>query len=148
MNSKRYTVGQLAAATEAKAVTIRYYERQGLMPSPERTAAGYRMYKTSDLNRLLFIRRCRHFGFPLEDIRELLELTDKKEAPCDQVDTQVARHLAEVRKRLIELRALETELERLSQSCQGGGVVEDCRIIDALSNRLPHDGWSASGKRG
>ncbi|HMA99014.1 MAG TPA: helix-turn-helix domain-containing protein [Wenzhouxiangella sp.] len=136
MNSRRYTVGQLAVEAGTKAVTVRYYEQQGLIASPERSPAGYRIYGRADLERLLFIRRCRHFGFTLEDIRALLVLADEEDAPCARVDHQVARHLGEVRERISELRALETELERLSRSCKGGGVIGNCRIIESLSSRL------------
>ena len=131
-----YTVGQLAQRSQIKAVTIRYYERQGLMPSPPRSEAGYRIYSSADLDRLLFIRRGRHLGFSLESIRELLDLADRRNAPCAEVDAKVAQQLAEVRERLERLRALETELQRLGSCCAGGGAVEDCHIIEALSGHL------------
>lgn len=135
MERRQYTVGQLAEATETKAVTIRYYERQGLMPSPPRSDAGYRIYSDADLDRLLFIRRSRHLGFSLDTIRELLALADRSNAPCAEVDAKVAQQLMEVRERLGQLRALESELQRLSSCCEGGGVIENCHIVEALSGR-------------
>jgi DNA-binding transcriptional MerR regulator len=132
--SKHYTVGQLAKATDAKTVTIRYYEREGLLPSAGRTAAGYRLYTDEERNRLLFIRRSRALGFSLDDIRELLGLADNREAPCAAVDDKVDEQLAQVRMRLQDLRALELELERLSMCCEGG-VIDECRIIESLSTR-------------
>lgn len=143
MGTEGLTVGQLAAATETKAVTIRYYERQGLMRSPPRSRSGYRIYGQADLDRLLFIRRSRHLGFSLEGIRELLDLTDRTDAPCADVDARVAEHLDQVRERLRQLRALERELQRLSRCCEGGGVIRDCRIIESLSCSPPgarHEG--------
>jgi DNA-binding transcriptional MerR regulator len=134
MKTRRYTVGQLAAAAGTKAVTIRFYERQGLLASPERSPAGYRIYQPSDLSRLLFIRRCRRFGLPLESIQELLGLADHKDAPCAEIDSQIGRHLADVRERIRELHALEAELRRLSLCCAGVGAVRDCRIIESLSS--------------
>lgn len=136
MQSGEYTVGQLATAARTKAVTIRYYERQGLMRIPTRTPGGYRIYRSDDLDRLLFILRCRHFGFSLENVRELLQLADQTDAPCAEVDAKVARHLDEVRERLAELQSLEAELQRLSRCCAGGGIVQDCRIIESLSGDI------------
>lgn len=133
MGTVEYTVGKLAQASQTKTVTIRYYERQGLMRSPPRSRGGYRLYNGVDLDRLLFIRRSRHLGFSLDSVRALLELADRKDAPCADMDSKVLQHLNEVRERLAQLRALEKELQRLSACCEGGGVIRDCRIIEALS---------------
>lgn len=128
-----YTVGKLAQASNTKTVTIRYYERAGLMPNPPRTRGGYRLYSDDHLDRLLFIRRSRRLGFILNSVKKLLEIADRKEAPCANVDIQVAQHLSEVRERLAQLSALEAELQRLSACCEGEGVIRNCRIIEALS---------------
>jgi DNA-binding transcriptional MerR regulator len=129
---KHYIIGQLARVTNTKAVTIRYYERLGLLLCAGRTASGYRFYTDVERHRLLFIRRCRALGFNLDDIRELLGLADQRDASCAEVDTKIEDQLKQVRRRLRDLKALETELERLSKCCQGG-VIEQCRIIDSLS---------------
>lgn len=133
MASREYRVGQLAKASQTKAVTIRYYEREGLLRNPPRSPGGYRLYNDADLNRLLFIRRTRHLGFSLNNVRELLNLADRTDAPCADVDAKVLQHLSAVRERLAQLRTLETELQRLSICCEGGGTIRDCRIIEALS---------------
>ena len=135
MSIVEYTVGQLAKISKTKTVTVRYYERQGLMRSPPRSRGGYRIYDDTDLDRLLFIRRTRNLGFSLESVRTLLDLADQTDAPCAEVDAKVAQHLDEVRERLGQLRALEAELQRLIVSCEGGGVVRNCRVIEALSDR-------------
>src|SRR3546814_10499211 len=134
METANYTVGQLAKATDTKAVTIRYYEGLGLLPSVSRSASGYRLYRDEQRYRLLFIRRCRALGFSLDDIRELLDLADQREASCATVDIKVDEQLEQVRMRIRDLRGLETELERLSTCCQGG-VIDQCRIIESLSSR-------------
>lgn len=131
--SKSYKVGQLATAANTKTVTIRYYEREGLMQNPTRNQSNYRVYDDADLNRLLFILRSRQLGFSVDRVRELLDLADRSDAPCDDVDARVLAHLQEVRERLAQLRALESELRRLSTCCEGGGTIRDCRIIEALS---------------
>lgn len=132
VSNRHFTVGQLAKATGAKAVTIRYYDRLGLLPSAGRSASGYRLYTRKERDRLLFIRRSRRLGFSLDDIRELLDLADRKEASCEAVDGKVDEQLERVRIRLRDLQALETELERLSECCEGG-VIDECRIIESLS---------------
>ncbi|MDZ7791060.1 MAG: helix-turn-helix domain-containing protein [Xanthomonadales bacterium] len=131
---KHFTVGRLAKATGTKAVTIRYYDRLGLLPSAGRTESGYRLYTTTERDRLLFIRRSRALGFSLDDIRELLDLADQKASSCAAVDAKVEEQLVRVRTRLRDLQALETELEHLSDCCEGG-VIDECRIIESLSLR-------------
>lgn len=133
VDSAAYTVGQLAQASQTKAVTIRYYERQGLMRDPPRSRGGYRLYNDADLDRLLFIRRSRRLGFSLENVRELLDLADRTDAPCADVTEKVLHQMQQVQERLRQLRTLERELRRLSVCCEGGGVIRDCRIIEALS---------------
>lgn len=127
-----YTVGRLATETGTRAVTIRYYERLGLLPPAGRSSSGYRLYTDAERDRLLFIRRSRALGFSLDDVRELLALADQRQASCAAVDAKVAEQLEQVRARLRDLRALESALDRLSACCEGG-VIDECRIIQALS---------------
>ena len=131
--TNEYTIGQLAEASQTKAVTIRYYESQRLLREPPRNSSGYRVFSDADLDRLLFIRRGRRLGFRVDSIRELLDLADIADGPCTGVDDSVSRHLTKVRERLAQLRTLESELERLSECCKGGGAIRDCRIIETLS---------------
>lgn len=133
MAASEYTIGQLAKASQTKAVTIRYYEREKLLHKPTRNSSGYRIYNHADLDRLLFIRRSRGLGFSVDSVRELLDLADKSDEPCADVDAKVSRHLIKVRERLTQLRTLESELVRLSVCCEGGGAIRDCRIIETLS---------------
>ena len=134
MNAPTYTIGALAKLTDTKAVTIRYYEQSGLLPSAGRSPSGYRFYTDEERNRLLFIRRSRALGFSVDDIRDLLGLADRRDASCAAVDAKVQGQLQQVRIRIQDLRGLEAELTRLSVCCQGG-VIEQCRIIESLSNR-------------
>lgn len=134
MSSTTYTVGALAKATDTKAVTIRYYEQIGLLPSAGRSASGYRLYTDEERDRLLFIRRSRALGFSLDDVRELLGFADKRDASCARVDAKVSGQLEQIRIRIRDLQGLEAELERLIACCEGG-VIEQCRIIESMSNR-------------
>lgn len=138
MASSILSVGQLAKATDTKAVTIRYYEQMGLLPGVSRNAAGYRQYTVADRDRLRFIRRRRALGFSLEEVRELLGFTDRREASCSTVDEKVANQLEQVRTRIKDLQSLERELQHLSVCCQGG-VIEECRIIESLSRQTPFE---------
>lgn len=134
MNAATYTVGTLAKETDTKAVTIRYYEQLGLLPSAGRSPSGYRFYTDEERDRLLFIRRSRSLGFSLDDIRELLGFADRRDASCAGVDAKVEGQLEQVRMRIRDLQGLEAELEHLTVCCQGG-VIEQCRIIESLSKR-------------
>ncbi|MBC7152851.1 MAG: helix-turn-helix domain-containing protein [Rhizobium sp.] len=133
MASGKLKIGDLARATGTKVVTIRYYEKIALLPSPERNAGNYRNYDLSALDRLRFIRRCRDLGFSLDQIRELLDLSSDVQRPCREVDEITAVHLVEVEKKIADLQALAQELRRISSSCSGGGIISNCRILDAIT---------------
>jgi Cu(I)-responsive transcriptional regulator len=125
-------IGELGAATGTKAETIRYYEQMGLMPPPARSVSNYRSYGSEHLQRLAFIRRARDLGFPLDQVRELLSLADDRERSCEAVDEIARSHLAIVKRKRVELKALGDELERLIGQCRHGRIAE-CRIIEALA---------------
>lgn len=127
------SIGDLAEMTTTKVVTIRYYERIGLLPPPPRTSGNYRAYDREQVSRLRFIRRCRDLGFTLDQVRDLLRLSSRKEQDCTAVDRLAAAHLVSVESKIADLKRLATELQRLSTCCQGGGRIADCRIIDALT---------------
>jgi len=127
------TIGDLAKATGTKVVTIRYYERIGLLPPPERTGGNYRAYEPMHLDRLRFIRRSRGLGFTLDQIRELLRLSSQEGKACVEVDRIAAAHLAETEEKIADLTRLAARLRRIISRCEGGGVIADCRIIEALS---------------
>jgi DNA-binding transcriptional MerR regulator len=126
------TIGQLGRATDTKIETIRYYEKIGLLPAPERTSGNYRSYAAEHLERLGFIRRARELGFSIEDVRELLKLAAHGEKPCEQVDQLVGRHLATTEQKIEALKRLRHELRDTLASCKGGRIAE-CRVIQALS---------------
>ncbi len=126
-----YRIGDLARATDTKVETIRWYEKQGLLPAVSRTAGNYRLYSPPALARLSFIRRARDLGFSLGQVRALLELATKRDADCASVDVLAAAHLAEIDGKVADLMRLRHELSGLLASCKGGRIAE-CRIIDAL----------------
>jgi DNA-binding transcriptional MerR regulator len=133
---KRYeclTIGDLARATDTKAVTIRYYEQAGLLPAPPRTTGNYRAYGGEHLRRLRFIRRCRDLGFTLDQVRDLLRLSSSEDYACAEVDRITAEHLLAIETKVADLGRLASELRRIASQCSGNGRIAECRIIDALS---------------
>src|SRR5690606_13083849 len=93
MTSESFSIGDLAKATATKVETIRYYERIGLLPKPARTSGNYRSYSSAHLERLSFVRRARDLGFSIEQVRDLLGLSDQRNRPCDAVDAIARQHL-------------------------------------------------------
>ncbi len=113
-------IGELAAKAGVTPDTIRYYEREGLLPPPARTPGGYRDYGSEAVDDLLFIRKAQAMGLRLADVREVLEISSGGREPCEHVRATVTARLAEVETRLRELRALRatlrTTLERLDRA--------------------------------
>jgi MerR family transcriptional regulator, copper efflux regulator len=138
--SARLSIGLVARRTGATVPTVRYYEDIGLLPPAARTEAGQRNYDEATIRRLVFIRRCRDFGFSIEQVRELIGLVDEPDRPCAEVRDIAAAHLAQVRQKLEELKALEASLNAFVSNCDtacAGGLVFDCTILEDLA--LPED---------
>lgn len=131
---KPLMIGDLARKTGTKVNTIRFYEETGLLPTAARTAGGRRTYGASDLRRLAFIRHARALGFGTSMIRSLLDLADHPERECDEARNIARIHLAEVRTRLKQMKALQGELSRMVAECGAGRRVSDCRIMEVLSD--------------
>ena len=125
------TIGALSGQTGVSVETIRYYEREGLLPSAPRTASGHRVFGEAHLRRLLFIRRSRELGFPGTEVRTLLGLVDGGYT-CGEVRDLTLRHLVSVRAKIADLRRLEKTLATISSKCEGGDL-PDCPIVEALS---------------
>ncbi len=132
--STTFTIGQLASAAEIPAATIRYYEKIGLLASPSRSGSNYRQYGNDDLDRLTFVRRARDIGFTIDQVRSLLSFSDQQNGDCCTVTALTEEHLAAVERKIADLLLLKDQLTGLLTSCRGG-LVADCRIIDALTPR-------------
>jgi DNA-binding transcriptional MerR regulator len=109
----RLTVSALADRVGLSPDAVRYYERLGLLPSPERSAAGYRLYDHAAVKRLRFIKGAQRVGLRLREIGELLEVVDRGQCPCGHTETLLGQRLAEVDQELARLGALRAELVRL-----------------------------------
>jgi len=126
-------IGTLAKRTGTNVQTIRYYEQIGLLPEPGRTGGGQRRYGEDDLDRLAFVRHARDLGFGLDAIRELLDLSDRPDRPCADVDAIARRHLSDVERRIERLETLKIELHRMLAEC-GAGRVAECRVLGVLQD--------------
>jgi Cu(I)-responsive transcriptional regulator len=133
MGARDFSIGQLAEQTGSKVQTIRYYEQVGLMPEPVRTEGNQRRYGPKHLSRLAFIRHSRELGFPLDAIRELLSLADVPDRSCAAADAIAQRQLEAVERRIRQLTALQGELKRMIEHCQGGKIC-DCQVIEVLAD--------------
>lgn len=128
-----FMIGELSKRTDTKVQTIRYYEEIGVMPKAIRAANNRRLYNETHLERLTFIRHSRDLGFSLDDIRNLLELSDQPDRPCEEVDTIARGHLKDVERKIAALLVMQAELQRMISHCSGG-TISDCRIIKVLAD--------------
>lgn len=133
-DNRGLTIGDLSHHVGVKVPTIRYYEEIGLMPAVVRTGGNQRRYGTAERERLAFIRHSRDLGFSIEDIRELLALSDRPDTPCDAAHALASRQIIAIERRITQLQALRSELDRIATSCAGGTSVSDCRIVHALAD--------------
>ncbi|NRF65493.1 Cd(II)/Pb(II)-responsive transcriptional regulator [Aquincola sp. S2] len=135
-------IGDLANATGTPVETIRYYEREGLLPPPRRADNNYRMYLPLHAERLAFIRQCRNLDMTLDEVRTLLRLRDAPGEDCGEVNALLDEHIEHVSHRIRELRRLQQDLKALRARCSAAHAVADCGILNEL------DATSAATARG
>lgn len=136
-----FSIGDLARRAGCRVETVRYYEREGLMPDPPRSPGGHRLYHTEQMKRLTFIRRARDLGFTIEQVRDLLALADSGNFTCADVKKMTLSHRENVRRKIADLKCLDRALAALAASCEGDKS-RDCAIFDALfeARRGPRPG--------
>lgn len=125
-------IGALAQRTGTNVPTIRYYESIGLLAKAARQGGGHRLYTEGDVERLTFIRRCRDYGFTVEQVRSLSTLASDRRRPCTELRDIAAMHLSGVRERVRELQGLARSLEQFVATCDAtcaGGPGPDCSIV-------------------
>lgn len=125
-------IGELAKKAGCQVVTVRFYEKEGLLPAPERTGSNYRLYGDKDMERLRFIKHCRRHGMKLSEIRELLAFKDNPTANCDWINTLVEQHIDNVAEQIESLTLLKGQLEQLLHNCSGGKR-DGCGILQSLT---------------
>ncbi|MHB8920910.1 MAG: Cd(II)/Pb(II)-responsive transcriptional regulator [Halothiobacillus sp.] len=127
-----YRIGELAIRCGVERETIRYYEKIGLLPEPQRQANGYRAYGEAHIEQLAFIRHCRALDIPLADIQKLQQFSNQPSADCSDIDQLIETQLARVHERLISLHNLEKQLLSLRATCASGRRVQECGILHEL----------------
>ena len=126
------SIGQLAKSATGGIDTVRFYEKHGLLPKPQRKASGYRQYSADDARRLVFIRRAKELGFTLGDIGELLKL--KSGRNVERVRKVAQKKLEAVEVKLAELERIRDVLKELVTACPGHGDAEHCPILRAFDH--------------
>jgi Cd(II)/Pb(II)-responsive transcriptional regulator len=126
-------IGDLAEATGTAVATIRFYEREGLLPQAPRSEGNYRLYGPEYVERLAFVRHCRSLDMTLDEIRVLLRFQHNPHADCGEVNVLLDEHIDHVETRIGELRVLERQLKALRERCVGVHAVEHCGILTELA---------------
>ena len=132
-----FTIGTVAKRAGVPIDTIRYYEREGLLPEPLRRASGYRSYNETAVRQLRFIRRAKDLGFTLEEIRDLLALSSDRRGGVKAVRKRAEQRLASIDARIAELMRIRKGLQQLVEACPGHGDPEHCPILRALADEEP-----------
>lgn len=128
--------GELAEEAGVNVETLRFYERKGLLPEPPRRASGYREYPADTVRRIRFIQRAKELGFTLQEIKGLLELRVAPETTCAQVRDRAAEKVADVKRKISDLKVIERALNKLLNTCSGSGPVDDCPILKHLEKEF------------
>jgi MerR family mercuric resistance operon transcriptional regulator len=125
-----FAIGEASRRSGVSVETIRYYEREGIVPEPGRTTNGRRVYSDAEIAQLRFIKRCRELGFGIADAKALLALSEGTDADCGKVHEVGTKHLANVRSKISELTRLEAALEELVANCRLGSA--SCPMLENL----------------
>jgi len=131
LRAENLAIGQLSRLSGVNIETVRYYERIKMLPPPPRTASGRRVYDSTHVRTLAFIRRSRELGFSLEEIRALMRLGGPEKATCREVREIAAHHLEDIRAKLNDLKRLERLLAKTIAQCSGK-IAPECPVLDIL----------------
>ena len=127
-------IGELAKLTGCSVQAIRYYEKEKLLPSIQRSEGNFRLYDEASAEQLLFIKLCRGLDLSLSEIRQLLALKRSPGAQCDEVNRMMEAHIHQVEARIRELTQLHEQLRALRGHCSNQRTVEQCGILQTLSS--------------
>lgn len=131
------TIGKVAKKAGVNLETIRYYERQGLIPRPPRSQSdggflGYRHYPAETVKRIQFIRHAKEMGFSLKEIAELLSLRIEQGVTCGDIRKRAETKIVDIEERILNLQRMKNALSKLVKECKGRGPVSECPILEAL----------------
>jgi MerR family copper efflux transcriptional regulator len=130
--AKPLTIGRLAEQVGINLETVRFYERQGLLPRPPRSASGYRMYPADAVRRLRFIKRAKELGFSLNEIRELLALRMSPRTTSTDIRKRTQTKIADIEGKINSLDSMRKSLLKLERSCGGCAPLSECAILESL----------------
>lgn len=125
-----HAIGTAAKLSGVNIETIRYYEREKIVPKAERAANGRRIYDDEAVSRLRFVKRCRELGFAISDIRTLMKLSNQDAGTCDEVRKLSEANLAAVSSKISDLKRMQSALEELITSCNSGQM--ECPMLKDL----------------
>ena len=128
------TTSELARQGDVNLETVRYYERQGLLPKPPRTGAGYRQFPSDAVQRVRFIKRAQALGFTLAEIKELLALRIDPAGSCHDVESRARAKVADIEQRIMTLKGMKRALSQLVAACGNGTASKECPILEALEH--------------
>lgn len=132
------TIGKLARQVDLGVETLRYYERRGLIEPQSRTDSGYRLYSEDARQRLQFIRRAQVLGFSLDEVAELLSLSDRPSQSAAEVKRLTQAKIADIETRILDLERMKSALSALEEQCPGhAGTTAECPILAALNQQAP-----------
>ncbi len=131
-------IGELARKTDTTVETIRFYEKEGLLPAAARSESNYRLYGDEHVERLRFIRHCRTLDMALDEVRSLLEYRDRPTDDCGDVNRMLDEHIEAVEVRMKELAQLKQHLQTLRQQCAKPAPTSACGILRALADQSCH----------
>ena len=131
-------IGELAKRTGATVETIRYYEKEELLPEPSRSEGNYRLYRKEHIERLQFILHCRTLDMTLDEVRVLLQYWDEPDKDCGNVDALLDEHIHAVEVRIEALMQLKQHLTTLRQKCLSRAPAVSCGILNALADHSCH----------
>lgn len=132
MKTGALTISTVAKQSQVNLETIRYYEREGLVPEPPRSESGYRHYPPDTVRRVRFIKRAQELGFSLKEIKELLTLRLSPDATSGEVKKRAQEKIQQIEDKIQTLNAMKNALDRLHDACSGQGPASDCPILESL----------------
>lgn len=128
--------GVLAKQSGINLESIRFYEKQGLLPKPPRTASGYRTFPPESVRRVRFIKRAQELGFSLKEIKELLSLRFDPHTSCADVRQRAEEKLGDIEQKIRDLKRIKESLTRLAAACPGRGAISGCPILESLDSSV------------
>lgn len=140
-------IGELSSASGTPVETIRFYEREGLLPEPARTSGNFRSYEQAHLDQLRFIRYCRSLDMSLDEVRVLLKVRGEPDADCGDVNAVLDEHIGHVSRRIKELRLLEKQLKELRRRCGENRSADQCGILIGMTEAARQPAASAKRRR-